>query len=87
MSAWQPWTGFSTADITQATVATVLGVMGFFLVFAAVAHLLVMLARAAALMVLTATNPIAAAGLVSDAGRAWFWKASGGSTPRRSPRW
>ena len=75
MSAWQPWTGFSTADITQATVATVLGVMGFFLVFAAVAHLLVMLARAAALMVLAATNPIAAAGLVSDAGRAWFWKA------------
>lgn len=75
MSAWQPWTEFSTADITQATVATVLGVMGFFLVFAAVAHLLVMLARAAALMVLAATNPIAAAGLVSDAGRSWFWKA------------
>jgi hypothetical protein len=75
MSAWQPWTGFSTSDITDGTVATVLGIMGFFLVFAAFAHLLVMLARAASLVTLAATNPIAAAGLVWEGGRAWFWKA------------
>ncbi|MCR6490892.1 type IV secretion system protein [Cellulomonas sp. P24] len=74
MSAWQPWTGFSTADLTDGTVATVLGVLGIFVVFAAVAHLLVMLARAAALMVLAATNPVSAAGLVWDGGRSWFWK-------------
>lgn len=75
MSAWQPWTGFSTADLTDGTVATVLGVLGLFVVFAAVAHLIVMLARAASLMVLAATNPITAAGLVWDGGRTWFWKA------------
>jgi type IV secretion system protein TrbL len=75
MQAWQPWTGFSTADITDGTIATVLGVMGIFLIVAAVAHLLVMLARGAALLVLAATNPIAAAGLVWEGGRSWFWKA------------
>lgn len=74
MSAWQPWTGFSTADITDGTIATVLGVMGLFLVFAAVAHLLVMLARAVSLMVLAAMTPISASGLVWDGGRSWFWK-------------
>jgi hypothetical protein len=74
VSAWQPWAGFSTADLTDGTVATVLGVLGIFVVFAAVAHLLVMLARAAALMVLAATNPVSAAGLVWDGGRSWFWK-------------
>lgn len=75
MAAWQPWTGFSTSDIVDGTIATVLGIMGLFLVFAAFAHLLVMLARAASLMILSATNPIAAAGLVWEGGRAWFWKA------------
>ena len=75
MDAWQPWTGFSTADITDGTIATVLGVMGFFLIFAAFGHLLVMLTRAGALLVLAATNPIAAAGLVWEGGRSWFWKA------------
>ncbi|NLT56752.1 MAG: hypothetical protein GXX79_19750, partial [Actinomycetales bacterium] len=75
LAAWQPWSGFSTADITDGTVATVLGVLGVFLIFAAFTHLLVMLARAAALVVLAATNPIAAAGLMWEGGRAWFWKA------------
>ena len=74
-SAWQPWEPFTPADITDATVATVLGLMGLLLWLAAIGHLLVMLVRAAALMVLIATTPIAAAGLVSDAGRAWFWKS------------
>ena len=49
--------------------------MGFFLVFSAIGHLLVMLARGASLLVLAATNPIAAAGLVWEGGRSWFWKA------------
>lgn len=75
MAAWQPWTGFSTNDITDGTIATVLGVLGFFLVFAAFGHLLVMLARAASLLVLSATAPVAAAGLVWEGGRSWFWKA------------
>ncbi len=66
---------FGAGDITDATVATVLGFMGFFVVIAAIGHFLVLLARAAALMVLAATTPIAAAGLIGDAGRAWFWKS------------
>ena len=66
---------FEVGDITDATVATVLGMMGVFVVIAAIGHFLVLLARAAALMVLAATTPIAAAGLVGDAGRAWFWKS------------
>ena len=74
-SQWQPWAAFSTKDIGDAAVATVLGVLGVILVFAAIGHLLVMLTRAGALVVLAATTPIAAAGLVSDAGRSWFWKS------------
>lgn len=75
MSAFTPFQGFSTTDITDATIATVLGVMGIFLIFSAIAHGLVMLARAGALMVLSATAPICAAGLVSEVGRSWFWKS------------
>ena len=74
-SAWQPWSAFSTADITDGTVATVLGLLGMLLWLAAVGHLLVMLARSAALMVLVGTTPISAAGLVGEAGRSWFWKS------------
>ena len=65
----------STQDLSDGTVATVLGLMGIFMVFAAIGHLLVMLTRAGALMVLAATTPISAAGLVSDAGQGWFWKS------------
>ncbi|CCH79170.1 conserved membrane hypothetical protein [Nostocoides japonicum T1-X7] len=68
-------TQISTNDISDGTIATVLGFMGIFLVFAAIGHLLVMLTRAGALMVLATTTPIAAGGLVSDAGRSWFWKS------------
>ena len=68
-------TQISTKDISDGTVATVLGFMGIFLVFAAIGHLLVMLTRAGALMVLATTTPIAAGGLVSDAGQSWFWKS------------
>ncbi|HET7477097.1 MAG TPA: type IV secretion system protein [Dermatophilaceae bacterium] len=68
-------TPISTRDISDGTVATVLGFMGIFMVFAAIGHLLVMLTRAGALMVLAATAPISAGGLVSDAGQSWFWKS------------
>ena len=74
-SSWQPWAPFSVDDITDGTVATVLGLMGLLLWLAAIGHLLVMITRSAALIVLAATTPVAAAGLVSDAGRTWFWKS------------
>jgi type IV secretion system protein TrbL len=73
--AWQPWTTFQASDITDAVVATVLGVLGLVLWLAAIAHFVVILARAGALIVLTATAPIAAAGLVMESTRAWFWKS------------
>jgi len=74
-ATWEPLGDFTTEGITDGTIATVLGIMGLFLVFAAVGHLVVMLTRAGALLVLVAAAPIAAAGLVSDVGRAWFWKS------------
>jgi hypothetical protein len=74
-SSWQPWQPFGVGDITDGTVATVLGLMGLFLWLAAIAHLLVMITRSAALVVLAAVTPIAAAGLASEAGRAWLWKS------------
>ena len=74
-SQWQPWQTLDAGDVIDATVATVLGLMGLLLWLAAIGHLIVMLTRAAALMVLVATTPISAAGLVSEAGRSWFWKS------------
>lgn len=71
LSAWKPWEPFTPSDISDGTIATVLGIMGIFLVLAAIGHLLAILARAAALIVLAATTPIASAGLVSDLGQAW----------------
>jgi hypothetical protein len=74
-NSWQPWTSFDTKQVTDARLATVLGFLGLFMWIAAIGHLLVILARDAALMVLVATGPIAAAGLVNETTRAWFWKA------------
>ncbi len=75
MSAWDPFGAFGTDDITDGTIATVLGLMGLFIWVAALAMFVVWLGRAATLLVLAATTPISAAGLVSDAGRTWFWKS------------
>ncbi len=46
-AAWQPTQAFSTEDITDGTLATVLGFMGLFLWLASIGHFIVMLARAA----------------------------------------
>lgn len=73
--AWQPAQAFRAGDLVDASVATVLGLLGLFLWIAAIAHLLVILTRAAALIMLAATTPICAAGLMSDVGRGWFWKS------------
>lgn len=73
--AWEPWKPFDPSAITDAGVATVLGLMGLLLWIAAIGHLLVILTRDAALMVIVATTPIAAAGLANETTRAWFWKA------------
>lgn len=73
----------SQVDLTQdlpttvadAALATVLGVLSLLVVIPAAFFLmLIMLVREAALLILVATSPISAGGLVSDVGRTWFWK-------------
>ncbi|MEZ0580196.1 type IV secretion system protein [Nocardioides sp. MH1] len=72
---WDPLGGLGIDDITDAGVATALAFLGILLWLAAIGHVLVYLARAASLLVLTATGPLAAAGLVSEFTRSWFWKS------------
>ncbi|MFC7724907.1 type IV secretion system protein [Nocardioides sp. GCM10028917] len=72
---WDPLGGLGVDDITESGVATALAFLGIFLWLAAIGHVLVYLARAASLLVLVATGPLAAAGLVSDFTRSWFWKS------------
>lgn len=56
--------------------ATVLGLLSILLLIpAALGFVVVMLVREAALLVLVVTLPIAAAGAVGEATRAWLWKA------------
>ena len=63
-------------SIDDAVVATVLGLCTVFLVFpAAIGYILIMLVREAALLLLTATSPIAAGGLLAEGTRVWFWKS------------
>jgi type IV secretion system protein TrbL len=63
-------------SIDDAVVATVLGLCTVFIVFpAAIGYILIMLVREAALLLLTATSPIAAAGLLAEGTRVWFWKS------------
>ncbi|MCM3556663.1 type IV secretion system protein [Janibacter melonis] len=68
-------TQLSPKDVADGTIATVLAVLGLMMVLAAVGHILVMLTRAGALIVISATTPISAAGLSTDFGRSWFWKS------------
>jgi type IV secretion system protein TrbL len=63
-------------QVTDTVTASVLGICAWLLIWpAAIIYLLLMLVREASLMLLAATSPIAAAGLLSDVGRAWFWKS------------
>jgi len=62
-------------DGFDAAVASILGICGLLLILAAIGYLLIMLVRAGALVLIIATSPIAAAGLVAEGTRAWFWKA------------
>lgn len=56
--------------------AAVLGVCALFLVIpAAFGYLLIMLVREAALLILVATMPIAAAGALGEGTKAWMWKS------------
>jgi type IV secretion system protein TrbL len=68
-------TGSWIRKTSDFTVAVGLGVIGLLLLVpAALSYLLVMILRECALVMLAATAPISAAGLVAEAGRVWFWK-------------
>ncbi|MEO7287593.1 MAG: hypothetical protein ABI140_11775 [Jatrophihabitantaceae bacterium] len=63
-------------DTTDAGVAVLLGVLGLILLVpAALAYIVIMLVREAGLLVLVATTPLSAAGLVADFSKTWFWKS------------
>lgn len=63
------------SQVGDLTLATVLGVLGLLIVIpASFFYVLIMFVREAALIILVATAPISAAGLVSETGKTWFWK-------------
>jgi type IV secretion system protein TrbL len=63
-------------DVVDATAATVLGLSALLLLIpAAFFYVVISLVREAALIILIATAPISAAGLLSDSTKAWFWKS------------
>ena len=63
-------------QVNDTTVATVLGVLSLLLVIpAAFFYILIMFVREAALIILIATAPITAAGLLNDTSKVWFWKS------------
>jgi len=63
-------------EVTDTVAATVLGITGLLVVLpAALGYVFIQLARCAALMILTTTSPICAAGLTGEIGRTWFWKS------------
>ncbi len=75
LAEWEP-TGLDfTEGVMTATTGTVLLLLGLVLWLAALAHLVVMLGRAVSLIVIAATAPIAAAGLMFKPFESWFWKA------------
>lgn len=62
--------------VNDTVVATVLGLCTFLLVIpAAIGYVVIMLVRAAALLIIVATAPISAAGLLAESTRTWFWKS------------
>ncbi|MGH3420451.1 MAG: hypothetical protein ACRDOD_12800 [Streptosporangiaceae bacterium] len=65
-----------TDNVTGTVQAAVLGMCSLFMLIpASFGYLLIMLVREAALMILTATMPIAAAGALGEGTKAWMWKS------------
>jgi len=75
LADWEPAGLDFTEGVMTGTTATVLMLLGLVLWLAALAHLVVMLGRAVSLIVIAATAPIAAAGLMFKPFESWFWKA------------
>jgi len=69
--------GDGFVDTVSGTVnAAVLGLCGLFvLIPAAFGHMVIMMVRSAALLILVASMPIAAAGALSEGTKSWMWKS------------
>jgi len=69
--------GDDFVDQVNGTVqAATLGVCSLFIVIpAAFGHMVIMMVRSAALLILVATMPIAAAGALSEGTKSWMWKS------------
>lgn len=77
MSSWSAYAGSNTwpRQLDDTAAASVLGLSSLFLLIpASFAYVLIMLVREASLILLLATAPIAAAGLVNETTKVWFWK-------------
>lgn len=75
LSAFDPSNSWPR-EVVDTTVATVLGISSLLLLIpASFFYLVIMFVREAALIILAATAPISAGGLLSDSTRAWFWKS------------
>ncbi|HET9658281.1 MAG TPA: hypothetical protein VFP72_23215, partial [Kineosporiaceae bacterium] len=74
LSAWHGYKSWPR-EVTDTATAFVLAITSLLLLIpASFADLLIALVRDASMIVLAAVSPIAAAGLLSDVSRAWFWK-------------
>jgi len=75
--SWSAYAASNTwpRQLEDTGAASVLGLSALFLLIpASFAYVLIMLVREASLILLLATAPIAAAGLVNDTTKMWFWK-------------
>lgn len=75
------FSGYAAGDgfvdtVSGTTQAAVLGICGLFILIPATfGHMVIMMVRSAALLILVATMPIAAAGALSEGTKSWMWKS------------
>lgn len=72
-AAFQPFGAFQGSDVTDAVIATVIGVLGIFLVISALAHAVILLVASTTALVIAVTGIVSAAGLPFEPTRRWFW--------------
>ncbi|RYB88289.1 hypothetical protein EUA06_21825 [Nocardioides glacieisoli] len=75
------FSGYAAGDgfvdtVSGSVAAATLGVCSLFILIpAAFGHMVIMMVRSAALLILVATMPIAAAGALSEGTKSWMWKS------------
>jgi len=75
------FSGYAAGDgfvdtVSGTTQAATLGICALFILIpAAFGHMVIMMVRSAALLILTATMPLTAAGALSEGTKSWMWKS------------